>query len=207
MKIDSILFDLDGTLWDSVDEIILTWNRIIAQYDNLRPPITRQEQESLMGLQMDEISRRMFPGETPERQKALMAECMEEENRYLAQHGGRLYEGVAETLRKLEEKYPLCIVSNCQKGYIEAFLQAHKLEHLFTDHLSYGETLLSKGENNKLVIQRNGFRHPVYIGDTAGDRQSALDAGIPFVYAAYGFGTVDEYDAEIQGFSQLLDLF
>lgn len=160
-----------------------------------------------MGLQMDEISRRLFPGETPEQQKALMAACMEEENRYLTQHGGRLYEGVAETLRKLAEKYPLCIVSNCQKGYIEAFLQAHKLEHLFTDYLSYGETLLSKGENNKLVIQRNGFRHPVYVGDTAGDRQSALDAGIPFVYAAYGFGTVDDCDAEIQSFSQLLDLF
>lgn len=207
MKIDSIIFDLDGTLWDSVDEIILTWNQIIAQHDDLRPPITRQEQESLMGLQMDEISRRLFPGETPERQKSLMAACMDEENRYLTQHGGRLYEGVAETLRKLAEKYPLCIVSNCQKGYIEAFLQAHKLEYLFTDHLSYGETLLSKGENNKLVIQRNGFRHPIYVGDTAGDRQSALDAGIPFVYAAYGFGTVDDYDAEIQSFSQLLDLF
>lgn len=206
MKIDSILFDLDGTLWDSVDEIILTWNRIIAQ-EGCRKPITRPEQESLMGLQMDEIARRLFPAEPPQRQNALMAACMEEENRYLAQHGGRLYEGVAETLRKLAEKYPLCIVSNCQKGYIEAFLQAHKLGHLFTDHLSYGETLLTKGENNKLVIQRNGFQNPVYVGDTAGDRQSALDAGIPFVYAAYGFGTVAGWDAEIQTFSQLLDLF
>lgn len=207
MKIDSIIFDLDGTLWDSVEGILLTWNRVIAQHENLRPPITRQEQEGLMGLQMDEISRRLFPGEPSERQKNLMELCMEEENRYLAQHGGILYEGVEETLRKLAEKYPLCIVSNCQKGYIEAFLQAHKLGELFTDHLSYGETLLSKGENNKLVIQRNGFQNPVYVGDTAGDRQSALDAGIPFVYAAYGFGAVDEFDAEIQEFSQLLNLF
>lgn len=206
MKIDSILFDLDGTLWDSVDGILFTWNQVIEQHHNFRPPITRQEQESLMGLQMDEISRRLFPMESPERQQALMAECMELENQYLAQHGGRLYPGVMETLEVLSKKYPLCIVSNCQKGYIEAFLQAHQLEPFFADFLSYGETLQSKGENIKLVMERNGFQYPIYVGDTQGDRNSAQYANIPFVYAAYGFGTVDDYDAEIQSFSQLLQL-
>ena len=65
MQIDSIIFDLDGTLWDSVDEVILTWNRVLARYPGLREPIDRAEQESLMGLQMDEIARRLFPSEAP----------------------------------------------------------------------------------------------------------------------------------------------
>lgn len=207
MKIDGIIFDLDGTLWDSVDGILLTWNRVIARHGQFRPPITRQEQESLMGLPMDEIARRLFPGKSPEQQRSLMGECSEEENKYLAVHGGILYPGVRETLEKLSRKYQLCIVSNCQKGYIEAFLQAHDLGAYVTDHLSFGETGLTKGENNKIVIQRNGFTHPVYVGDTAGDRQSALDAGIPFVYAAYGFGSVEKADAVITEFSELLNLF
>lgn len=207
MKTDGIIFDLDGTLWDSVDGILLTWNRVISRHGQFRPPITRQEQESLMGLPMDEIARRLFPGKNPAEQKSMMGECSREENEYLVIHGGSLYPGVRETLEKLSRKYKLCIVSNCQCGYIEAFLQAHDLGKYFTDHLSFGETGLTKGENNRIVIERNGFQNPVYVGDTAGDRRSAIDAGIPFVYAEFGFGNVEQYDAKIENFSELLDLF
>lgn len=207
MKIDSILFDLDGTLWDAVDKIVATWNLVLARHPGLRAPITREEQETFMGLQMDEIAHRVFPKEPPARQLALMEECVTEENQYLYEHGGTLYPGVAETLEKLHKKYPLYIVSNCQSGYIEAFLHAHKLERHFDGFICYGDTKLSKGENNRLLIQRYGLQAPVYVGDTAGDQKSALDAGIPFVYAAYGFGQVGEYDAKIESFPALQQLF
>ncbi len=207
MITDGIIFDLDGTLWDSVEGILLTWNRVIARHGQFRPAITRGEQERLMGLQMDEIARRLFPAESAQRQMELMEECVQEENEYLEAHGGILYDGVAETLEILSKKYPLFIVSNCQKGYIEAFLKAHGLGHLFTDHLAYGDTGKPKGENNQIMVERHGLKHPVYVGDTQGDRQSALDAGIPFVYAGYGFGDVDSYEEKIHHFSELLFLF
>lgn len=206
MVVDGILFDLDGTLWDSVEGILLTWNRVIARHGQFRPPITRAEQESLMGLPMDEIARRLFPDQAPEEQQRLMDECAQEENEYLAVHGGILYPDVRETLEKLSQRYKLCIVSNCQTGYIEAFLQAHDLGKYFVDHLSFGETGLSKGENNRIVIERNGIHNAIYVGDTEGDRQSALDAGIPFVYAAYGFGVAEAYDTKITEFSELIDI-
>lgn len=207
MKVDGIIFDLDGTLWDSVEGILLTWNRVIARHGQFRQPISREEQEGLMGLPMDEIARRLFPDKTPEEQKSLMDECAREENAYLAVHGGILFDGVQETLEQLAKSHKLCIVSNCQCGYIEAFLQAHDMGKYFADHLSFGETGLTKGENNRIVIERNGFLNPVYVGDTQGDRQSALDAGIPFVFCRYGFGDVDAYDAEISEFSELIELF
>ena len=207
MNCDSILFDLDGTLWDSVDEIIYTWNRVIEENGSFRPPITRKEQESVMGLQMDEIARRLFPGYPFEQQMDYMNRCVSMENDYLRKHGAKLYPGLEDTLGALQSRYQLCIVSNCQKGYIEAFLEAHNLGRYFCDHLCYGDTGLSKGENNREIIRRNGFASAVYVGDTQGDRQSAVDAGIPFVYAAYGFGNVAEYDAKIQRFVQLRDLF
>ena len=53
MECDGILFDLDGTLWDSVDGILKTWNQVIENHNWFRPAITRQEQESVMGMQMD----------------------------------------------------------------------------------------------------------------------------------------------------------
>ena len=69
------------------------------------------------------------------------------------------------------------------------------------------DTKKSKGENNLEVIRRNGFKHPVYVGDTQGDLQSAMDADIPFVFCEYGFGSVDHYDAKIGSFKELLSLF
>lgn len=203
MLFDSILFDLDGTLWDSVDEIVATWNTVIDRHPGLRAPITRAEQESVMGLQMNEIANRLFSAESPAHQMALMEKCIYEENQYLAEHGGTLYPDVAATLEYLRQKYKLFIVSNCQCGYIEAFLKAHKLADYFDGFLCYGETKKTKGENIKQVIAQHDLMFPIYVGDTIGDQKSAAYAGIPFIYAAYGFGHVDDYDARIDSFHQL----
>ena len=68
----------------------------------------------------------------------------------------------------------------------------------FEDFECAGNTGKPKGENNKLVIERNNLKSPVYVGDTQGDLQSAIDANIPFVFAEYGFGNVDRYDYKIE---------
>ena len=206
MKADSILLDLDGTLWDSIEGILETWNRVICQYPGLREPIERKEQESLMGLQMDEIANRLFPKQSEARQMELMSECMCAENAYLYKHGGKLYHNVESTLRELHKTHKLFIVSNCQSGYIEAFMHAHHLEECFDGKLSFGETQKSKGDNIKTVIRENKLMQPVYVGDTQGDLNAANQAGIPFIYAAYGFGHPERYDAIIQEFQDLLFL-
>lgn len=207
MYADGIIFDLDGTLWDSTPEILTTWQLVLDRHPGLRAPITAEELQGLMGLPMTEIARRLFPKEDAETQMALMNECCQVENEYLAEHGARLYPDLINTLQKLKESHKLFIVSNAQSGYIEAFLTAHKLWELFDDHLAFGDTGNSKGENNLEVIRRNGLKHPVYVGDTQGDLQSAIDAGIPFIFCAYGFGSAAHYDEKIDRFSDLADLF
>ena len=77
------------------------------------------------------------------------------------------------------------------------------LEKYFEDTECWGRTRLSKGESNKILIARNHLKNPIYVGDTAGDYQSAVDAGIPFVYAAYGFGEVQDCAYEIQSIREL----
>ena len=62
-------------------------------------------------------------------------------------------------------------------------------------------------KNNKIIIERNNLKNPIYVGDTQGDKQSAIDAGIPFVYAEYGFGSVNGYDYKIEKFEDLVKLF
>ena len=206
MKFDGIIFDLDGTLWNSTKAICDTWNVVLARYPELNRRMTVEELYECMGLQMYDISAKLFPNLSKEMQKKLMDECCEYENEYLSIHGGELYEGLEEVLITLSAKCPLFIVSNCQDGYIECFLKAHNLSNYFVDTECWGRTRVSKGESNKILMNRNNLTHPVYVGDTVGDAQSAIDAGIPFVYAAYGFGSVHQYEYMINSIKELLTI-
>ena len=206
MKFDGIIFDLDGTLWNSTKAICDTWNVVLARYPELNRSMTIEELYGCMGLQMYDISAKLFPNLSKDMQKKLMDECCEYENEYLSIHGGELYEGLEEVLITLSAKCPLFIVSNCQDGYIECFLKAHNLSKYFVDTECWGRTRVSKGESNKILMNRNNLTHPVYVGDTVGDAQSAIDAGIPFVYAAYGFGSVNQYEYMINSIKELLTI-
>lgn len=203
--IDSIIFDLDGTLWDSTEGVCKEWQEVLDKREDIGLNVTVELFRSVMGLSFDEIAKRLFPDLDEEQRMNLLDECSAGECDYLSEHGGKLFEDIENTLEKLSEKYKLFIVSNCQKGYIESFLKAHKLEKYFIDFECPGNTGLHKGENNKLIIDRNKLTNPIYIGDTQGDANSAKFAGIPFVYAKYGFGNVDEYDYSIESFKDLLE--
>lgn len=74
------------------------------------------------------------------------------------------------------------------------------------DYESYENIFLSKGENIKLVVSRNNLKNPIYVGDTKGDMEASYYAGIPFVYASYGFGKVESFDYKINDISELLNL-
>lgn len=205
MKYDGLLFDLDGTMWDATENIRLSWNIAIKKFDELKNrEITTEELQSVMGLPMDEIVKKFFPEFSKEKQLEILEECCQAENEYLTEHGGILYPMLEDTLKQLSEKYKLCIVSNGQAGYIQTFLNAHNLSKYFTDYQNWGDNKVPKGENIKIVIERNEIKHAAYVGDTLGDAKAAKFAGIDFIYARYGFGTVDEFDYVIDEIKQLL---
>ncbi|WP_160684841.1 HAD family hydrolase [Clostridium sp. C2-6-12] len=206
MNIDSIIFDLDGTLWNSIEGVCDAWKTVLSKYPNIKRVVTPKDMEGCMGLQVNEIGKKLFPDLDEDFQMKLMKECCDAEQVYLGEHGGKLYPKLEETLKVLSEKYKLFIVSNCQDGYIQCFFKAHKLDKYFNDIECSGVTGLSKGENNKIIIKRNKLKSPIYVGDTNGDAQSAKVAEIPFVYARYGFGNVKEYDYVIDSFEEMLTL-
>ncbi|MCC8028233.1 MAG: HAD hydrolase-like protein, partial [Lachnospiraceae bacterium] len=126
-----------------------------------------------------------------ERGMKIMHVLEEVENEYLRQNGAVLLGDVAGTFRRLRDlDFGIGIVSNCQSGYIEAFLEYYHLEELVDDTECYGNTLHGKADNLKLLIERNGLDQYWYLGDTQGDYDACREAGVPFVWAAYGFGEV-----------------
>lgn len=200
-----IIFDLDGTLWDSAENVCKAWNEVFSfRYPQLNKKITVPELHSYMGKTLDVIGELMFPDLNEGLRNEIMQAACENENAFLSEHGGKLFESVIETLTALKEKYSLYIVSNCQAGYIETFLSFFEIGYLFEDFECPGRTGLGKGENIKLIIERCGLNRAIYVGDTQGDLEAADFAGIGFVHAAYGFGKTNRPTEIINSFAELI---
>ena len=174
-----IIFDVDGTLWDSATQVAQSWQVAAEKLLNRPRPITPDMISRNMGKNMKDFGDALFPDLPVEKRMEVMAACMNYENQYLLDHPGTLYPNVQEVLSELSKKYELFIVSNCQSGYIEVLMEACDLKQYITDIECYGNTNLSKAENISLVIRRNHLDRSFYLGDTAMDAQAAKDAGIP----------------------------
>jgi len=203
-NIDSIIFDLDGTLWDPTDVVLKAWAMITEREKDVKKTVTREDMKGAMGLQLKEIGEKFFPYLEENRRMELMEACCIEEQELLKNEGGMLFPKLESVLSTLSKKYALYIVSNCYSGYIETFLEYHKVGHYFKDIECAGNTGLSKGENIKRIMERNQLEQPIYVGDTQGDCDGAKLAGIPFVYASYGFGEVETYDKKINSIEDLV---
>jgi len=140
----------------------------------------------------DVIFEVLLPDMDVEKRNHFKAVCAQSEIDTLSEIGGDLYPELAETIKYLAGKYKLYIVSNCQSGYIETFLSHCPVADFFLGHQCYGTKGQPKAENIKDIVNDHELRAPVYIGDTTGDRDSATKAGVPFIFASYGFGKVEE---------------
>lgn len=207
MSIDSIIFDLDGTLWDSRKTVAKSWTKIVQESPLGKGSVTEEDLSKTMGLQIKEIAAMLFHYLNEQQQLELILACCQQEQIDLLREGGILYPQLEETLVALSARFRMFIVSNCQEGYIETFYDYHKLGKYFLDFENPGRTGLSKGENIQLIMERNNIKNAVYVGDTNGDMLAAQFAGIPFVYASYGFGQPEQYDYVIERPSDLLTLF
>ncbi len=204
MKDTLLLFDLDGTLWDSAPAVAEAWNEIFSQEFPGLKPLTVEDIHGVMGMTMKEISLALYPDVDMPRRDEIFDICCRHEVEYLYTHCGTLYpdfRSVMETLKA--EGYELAVVSNCQEGYVKAFLISSGAADLFIDYEEWERTGLTKGENIRLVMERNGYAKGIYIGDTKKDQEAALLAGIPFIHAAYGFGETVNPDGVIHRLSDL----
>ncbi|MDX5421273.1 MAG: HAD family hydrolase [Hymenobacteraceae bacterium] len=205
--VDSLIFDLDGTLWDASETVARAWRAAKSRIDFEIKDITAEDIRAVAGIQHELVYQKLFPNLSKEQHEELEKVSSEEELAHIRKFGGKLYEGMKQTLEYLHDKYKLFIVSNCQEGYIEAFLDFHDLHHYFDDHESSGSTGHPKDENLKTIVSRHSLQSPVYVGDTQGDYEASSKAGIPFVYARYGYREVERYHISISSPKELTELF
>lgn len=206
---DGIIFDIDGTLWDSTDIVADSYNQCLLADPSLAAahPITGDILKKEFGKPLIEIACDLFPELSYKECEKWGERLCDAENDYLRIHTPKPYEGVVEVFHTLSKKLPLFIVSNCQKGYIEIFLDASSLAPYVKDFLSPGDSGKLKADNIRTVVGRNHLSSPVYVGDTYGDYQASKEAGVPFICASYGFGSVPEAECSIDRPSDLITMF
>ncbi len=202
-----LIFDVDGTLWDSTPIVARGWNRAISEAEGCDVVITPERLRREFGQPMDVIADHLFGGITDqERRQRLLDQCCLYEQKLLEENQTDIsYPGMRDGMEKLAEEYRLYIVSNCQCGYIELVMEKNHMTHLIRDFECFGNTGTCKGETIRTLMARNEIprEEAVYIGDTKGDQEAAKLAGISFIHAAYGFGQVEDADAVIHEFAGL----
>lgn len=203
-KFDSIIFDLDGTLWDSTGNVAEAWQAAKNEVDYIDLDFTIETVRSITGMAYNAIFEKLLPLVNEEQRNDFKGIASVKEIEMLQRNGGQLYPHLQETLAYLGTKYKLFVVSNCQSNYIETFLEFSQLGHYFLGHQCYGTKGQPKAENIKDIVNDHQLAAPVYVGDTTGDYESSTKAGVPFIFASYGFGVVES--GQIATINKLDDL-
>ena len=207
MNYESLIFDIDGTLWDSRALVAEGYNIQLKAEGLEHLCVTAEDLKPLFGKVMTEIADAMLASIPEDCRYDLMERCMATENKYLEENPCHIgYPGVRETMAKLSEKYRLFIVSNSQRGYPELCIGKMGLAPYIQGHKCFGDTGTSKGKPIRTLMEKHGIESCAYIGDTQGDYEATVEAEVPFIWCAFGFGVPDGYAQKVDRFEDLLNL-
>ncbi len=206
MKPDSLIFDMDGTLWDNVNSYVKAWNAGL-QETGFEKRVSRADLLGLMGKEIGLMMDVIAPGSSEEKRTELMHAVFEAYNKMADNIEPTIFPGVLEGLKKLSTKYKLLLLSNCEEDGLVKFMKHTGTTHLFTDYMEYGQNFQPKSFNLQLLIERNNLQSTIYVGDTASDCRESKKAGVPFALMTNGFGETDDYDLRFDSFGELVEYF
>ena len=200
----ALIFDIDGTLWDSRELVAQGYNDYLCQIGRPDLQVNAEQLKSLFGKTMAEIADIIFADIEKPRRYDVMQGCTDREDEFLHRDPCRIaFDGVEETLHALKKDYRLFIVSNSQCGYPELVIEKLGIGEIIEGHMCFGDTGRPKGETIRILMERYGLESAVYIGDTQGDLEACRLAGIPFIFCAFGFGTPETWDARVESFRDI----
>lgn len=206
MKPDSLIFDMDGTLWDAVDTYAYTWTKVLKEM-GIDKTLTKKDIQGYMGMEAKLIYKEIFPELPDETIEQIYRNIIVKIDELLPQMGGHIYPDVLEGIEQLSRKYKLFMLSNCQKGSIRDFMAYTETKQYFCDYIEYGSNHQPKHINMKTLIDRYNLKAPMYIGDTDSDRKQSDLAHVPFVFVSWGFGKTDSYAHKFDSMKELTEYF
>ncbi|MDE8349311.1 MAG: phosphoglycolate phosphatase [Acidocella sp.] len=187
----AVVFDLDGTLIDSLPDIAAAANYVLAGRG--LPPLPAEQVRFMIGDGARVLVDRAFAAHN---ETAGEPEYHQFEAWYTA-HASDLtvaYPGIAETLQHLHAAgHKLAVCTNKPKDATREILSALKLKHYFSAVIGGNSTPYRKPDPRHLAatLAALGEDDAVMIGDHHNDIAAAAGLGIPAIFAAWGYGHTD----------------
>lgn len=205
-KIDSVMFDLDGTLWDTRQILADAWTKIINRH-GIDVRLTVENLSPLFGNELSYVIRHSVPNSVPQAKiDEIIPELTLAQVWSVRETVPYFYPGIQETFETLSKKVPIIIISNSVVGYIDTFLNSSGTAVYVLDHVCNGDTNLNKAENIKLMKKKHSLHNSLYVGDTQMDCDASRAAGVRFAFASYGFGNTNDFDYCISKLTDLISV-
>ena len=214
-KIDTIIFDFDGTIHDGEKLSLPIFHECLQSlYKTFEIKKEYPSDETILsqfGKQADDIYPSLL-GTTNQEIISTFEKCVEEaEVQAFLEGKGVLYPNVESTLHALkEQQFRLALCTNARTDYFEAAVEIFSLNKYFDEMMAAGQNpgkdktwMISK------IILKLRSRHFAVVGDRIHDIEAAKNNGGIAIGCTYGFGRkeVEKADLQITQFEELLTIF
>lgn len=209
------IFDFDGTLFNSVDDVVICFNKTLEKFDF--PTLTKEEYFECLGGNIDEITSLVLgKNSTPENVEKVKKYYLDLYNPSKKENT-LPFEESHELLKQLQDKGVLLAVNSNRltyslKYFVEKFfgdidfvlIEGHDEENPSKPHPYGVEKIIDKAGV--------GFDEAVYIGDSKTDIKTAKNAGIDCIVVKWGYGNGNDWENDyilesIEEFSEILKYF
>lgn len=180
-----ILFDLDGTLLNTLEDLYNATNYILRRFG--LPERTMEEVRQFVGNGARMQITRALPGKQDDPPlETVLAQYQDYYNATCKDGSARPYPGVMEALAQLQEKYPVAVVSNKPDPAVRELSKAY-----FGDIYARGvsEDCPRKPAPDMVykAMEALGVDRCVYVGDSEVDVATAKNAQVPCLTVLWGF--------------------
>ncbi|MFN3983923.1 MAG: phosphoglycolate phosphatase [Rhodocyclaceae bacterium] len=204
LRVRAVLFDLDGTLLDTVADIAEAANRMLA--DLGRPQRSLQEIRDFVGKGIPNLVRRCMTEGSVASEAEIEAAVQRFKQHYAEVNGSRsgIFPGVLATLEALRARgLALAVVTNKAGAFAEPLLERMGIAGFFHAVVS-GDTLPVKKPDPAVLrhaceLLGVGCEQALMVGDSANDALAARGAGMSVLLVTYGYSegvAVDTLDCD-----------
>lgn len=214
MKIKAALFDLDGTLVDTIPDLTYGLNRMLDEVFG-KPPLTVAEVSTMVGQGVIDLMERVFQARGIAVSKARIDQAIDIYCGIMVESGSshsEVFGDVFASLTRLRQKgLLLAIVTNKPKSMTQAIVKEKGLAPYVDVVIAAGDapTVKPAPEMLWLACEKLGvnFKSAVMVGDSANDALAARNAGIPVYLVTTGYNGEESISvwAQKEGITSVYD--